>query len=200
MPILKVPEPYAVNAAYSKVVDAARMIGEECIALNMFRVGVDDETSPRCVCFNDVYENIQQRECPSCFGTSFVGGVKEAWRVWAIINDNRDQEDMRRQGGIYLESHNTVQIEPWPALYEQDYLVRVSQWDVNRNAPLQLADRFVIENSQNVSIRSGGLYGGSNSSQIAQVLNVKKLPRNHLIYRYNIMTSVQFPRTDGLQR
>jgi len=200
MPILKVPEPYAVNTAYSRVSDAARMLGEQCIALNMYRVGVDDDTAPRCVCFNDVYENTQQFDCPSCFGTTFSGGVKEAWRVWAIFNDNRNQEDIRRQGGIYLEGHNSVQTEPWPPLYQNDYLIRVPRWDLNRNAPLAFAERYTITDCQNVSVRSGSVYGNANSLQVAQAIQAKLLPPSHPMYGYNIMTNIQFPRKDGQPR
>jgi hypothetical protein len=197
MPLLKVPEPYAVNTAYAKVADAARMIGEEIIALNMYRVGVDDETAPRCVCFNDVYENSQQYECPSCFGTTFSGGVKAAWRIWAIFNDVRNDPEHIAKAGVYLKGTSSVQTEPWPALYENDYLVRVSSWDIGKNSPLTFAERYLVQDSQNFSIRSGNMYGNADMLQVAQLVSANLLPPNHFIYRFNIMAQVQFPRADG---
>lgn len=198
--VIRTVQSYAANTMYARAKEAAQTVGEEVIVLSMYHVGIDEGTQPRCTCYNGVYENSQQWECPLCFGTTFQDGVKEAWRVWAIINDNRNQDERLKQGGVYLEGHNQVQLEPWPPVMEQDYIVRVKEWNTNTNVPLTFGRRLMCGVSQNISVRTGNYYGNGNMSQIAQTVEVKLLPPNHIIYGFDILANVEFPRFDGEMR
>lgn len=197
--LIKIPEDYASNTMYSKVKEAAQYIGEECIGLVMYHAGIDDvgpTPRPRCVCFNEVYTDTQQFDCPYCYGTTFAGGVKEAWRIWSIWDDDENPIERSKFGGFYDPHAFTVQTEPWPAFYEGDYLLRVSQWDTNKQAPVAFDGFYKTTNAAQITIRTGNRYGNSNSDQIAQKLKVVSQPDSAPINKYDVVENINFSRAD----
>lgn len=199
--VIRVPENYTSYNVASKVKEAAQIMGEEMIGLVTYRVGIDELTQPRCVCFNDVYDQTQNYQCPYCYGTTFAGGIKESWRTWGIINDdkNRDLVNSEKQG-IFNTHKFSAQVEPFPSYMEGDFIVRVHQWDTNRAIPLTLAERYVITDVKQYSIRTGNRYGLSNQDQISQELQLDILPASHPIYKFDVKPNETYPRWDGEPR
>lgn len=198
--LIRVPESYGVNFAYANCKQTMQALGEEILLFRMYHVNDDAETQPRCgVCYDDVYKADEDPNCPYCYGTTFQGGIKEVWRVWAIVDDETQDEKISKTGIWQNETHQ-VQTEPYPPLNENDYIRRIRAWDTNRQAPLELGNYFKIGPVDPVSVRTGNRYGQSDFDRIAQKFQASLLPKTHVIYNYDVRTEVNFPRYDLEQR
>lgn len=197
--IIRVPEPYASNQMYSRIKEASQILGEEFIALSMYHVNRDEENQPRCACFDSDYGANQSATCPYCYATTFAGGIKEVWRVWGIMTDD-DEDETKSKNGVWMKEGHQVQLEPWPELIQNDYILRVKQWDTSRQAPLILGSFYVISSMQDVTLRTGNRYGGSAEDRIAQKATISLLPESHPINTFQVQTEVTFPRYDGQPR
>lgn len=174
-------------------------MGEEMIAIRMYHVNIDADTQPRCVCYNDVYADGQEKTCGLCYGTTFAGGIKEVWRVWGIVTDDNQNEKIDKVGVWQAEDHR-IQMEPWPVLTQNDYILRVQQWDTSRQAPLILGRFYKLTNVEEVTVRTGNRFGTANADRIAQRVNASILPKTHVINKFDVETDVTFPRYDGQPR
>jgi hypothetical protein len=181
---------------YSRIKESYQAVGEQIIILHMFHPSVDRGTQPDCVCFNDIYGQEQSVDCPYCYGTTLAGGIKEAWRSWAIVNDD-DENEKKSQYGVWQNEGHSVQLEPFPDMMQNDYIVRVEQWDSTQQIPLIIGRRYLVSSMQDITLRTGNRFGGSERGRIAQKANISILPKEHIIYGYDIRTDVAFPRYDG---
>jgi hypothetical protein len=198
--IVKVPESYASAQVYSRIKEAAQKIGEELIAFSMYHVNRDEGTQPRCACYDNIYGSSQNFECPLCYGTTFAGGIRDVWRVWGIITDDANSETIRKDG-VWSDENHTVQTEPYPNLYQHDYVLRIPRWDSARGIPLIFGKFYEITNDVlDVSIRTGNRYASANVDRVAQKFDMKVLPENHPINRVSVRNDLVFPRYDGQPR
>lgn len=198
--LIRVPENYAVSFGYANIKQTYQAIGEELILLRMYHVNTDSQTQPRCgVCYDDVYKNNEDPNCPYCYGTTFQGGVKEAWRAWGIVDDQNEDEKISKTGVWQNETHQ-VQTEAHPQLNQNDYMIRIKEWDTNRQEPLEIGSYYKIGPVDPVSVRTGNRFGQTNQDRIAQKFQASLLPRTHVIYNYDIRKEVTFPRYDQQPR
>jgi hypothetical protein len=197
--IIKVPAQYAVNQVYANIKNAMQLLGEECLLLRMIHVN-DAGDQPRCsTCYNDVYKQIEDPNCLNCYGTTFEGGIREVWRVWAIFDD-QTQDEKKAKDGVWGNEDHEVQTEPFPELQQNDYAIRVKQWDSIKQAPLELGLRYRLGPVSPVSVRTGSRFSMTNSDRVAQKFHAIMLPISNVIYSYNIALEVQFPRYDNQRR
>ncbi len=198
--ILRVPQQFAVNFAYNNVKHVMQTMGEEVIALKMYHVNDDEETQPRCgICYDDVYQNNNSATCAYCYGTTFQGGVKEVWRIWAVFSDQTEDVKKDKTGYWQNENHN-LQMEGYPALQMDDYVIRVKAWDSFKQAPLELGKYYRLGAVRPISVRTGIRFGGTNWDRVGQKTEAFVLPKTEIIYQYDVKTEVTFPRYDGAQR
>ena len=202
--IIRLPEVYAANTAYSRVKEGMQLIGEEVLAFDMFHINDKNDNGsplnwPRCACYNEYYNQTQDITCPYCYGTTFQGGVRSVWRIWANLSDDRPGEEFNKTGIWNKEGHSS-QFEPFPVLEDNDYILRVRQWDDSKAAPVILGSFYKLTNVQPITVSTGNRYRTSNSDRMAQTAEIMLLPPEASIYQFDVRTEITFPRYDGQVR
>jgi len=199
MPNLRLPQAYANAFAAQSVRDALASMGEEAILLSTYHLFADLGTQPRCRNFNSVYEQEDHWNCVRCYGTTFEGGIKNFARGWAIFTDHPLDEKYTKTGE-WTPDDRSAQLENEPKLLQHDYIVRVQQWD-NTHSPVVWGDRYVIDEVQELTLRTGNQYGQNHSVDCyGQQAKIHRLPTNHPIFNYNIPLGVPVMRVDSLPR
>lgn len=188
MAVIRLPQPYANNHASMQNIEALQTLGEEAIFLTMYHENVDAGIQPRCsVCFDERYNQGDKYKCPTCYGTTFEGGVKRAGRVWCIFGDAVGKEDFNRRG-VWNQDQRAVQLEVTPIALEHDYIIRVRQWS-DTHVPLYLGERYVVDEVQIRSVRTGSRYGQVHGvDHMGQMSIMSKVDPNHPIQLYTVST------------
>jgi len=196
MAVIRLPQPYANNHVSMQNIEALQTIGEQIIYLSMFHVNIDGDNQPRCTdCYDEDYNQQDQFKCPTCFGTTYEGGVKAACRVWAVVGDAQNIEDFS-QKGVFNKERVTAQVEITPITMSNDYIVRVNKWS-NTNVPLELGDRYIIEDVSVRSVRTGARLGQVyETDHFGQRTYMSRVDPNHPINLYEISTTEPMPRLD----
>lgn len=146
----------------------------------MYRPTIDKD-AVRCSCYNTVYSQGDTSNCTLCFGTTFLGGVKEVNRVWVIFADSLNAEQLRRRGE-WLPDEREIQIDSVPKLYQNDYIVRVLDWTNHI-----YGERFVLKTVDESSIRTGRRHDLTHDiDNIAQKARGQALSHNEPIYQYQV--------------
>lgn len=196
MAVIRLPQPYANNHVSMQNMEALQTVGEQVIYLTMFHVNIDHETHPRCgTCYDPDYNQQDQFKCPTCYGTTYQDGVKAVSRIWSIVGDAQNQEDFSRQG-VWNKERVTAQFEITPTTMTNDYIIRVTKWS-NTNVPLELGDRYVIEDVGVRSVRTGARLGQvPRQDFFGQKTYMSKVDPNHPIQLYPVDLTVPMPRLD----
>jgi hypothetical protein len=190
--VVRVPRQHTVDRTTKQVMESMQSVGEECIALTMFHPSVD-ETQPRCSeCYDPIYKQNAKSDCSSCFGTTIEGGVKYVQRAWATFTESTNEEKYTKRGA-WQPDEREVQIEAFPQLARHDYLVRVKRWDLNFG-PLELADRYILGTVTEVVLHAGSRFSQQDIDKVGQKSSLQMLPKNHVIYRYEIPLEIPIPR------
>lgn len=186
MAVVRLPQPYANNQQSMHNIEALQTVGEEVIYLSMFHVNIDGDTVPRCTtCYDEDYNQQDKFRCETCYGTTYEGGVKQACRAWAVVGDAQNIEDFT-QKGVFNKERVTSQLEITPITMSNDYIVRVVKWS-DTHVPLQLGDRYIIEDVTLRSIRTGARYGQVyEQDYFGQKTYMSKVDPNHPIMLYPI--------------
>lgn len=184
MAVIRIPQPYTSAWMANNTREAFMTMGEETILLHTYHVLADLGTIPRCGCFNSTYEQSGNWECPHCYGTTFLGGIKSSYRMWGIFADHPIDETYSKQGQ-WTADDRSVQIEAEPTIMRHDFLIRVRQWD-NLHNPISFGDRYVIGEVNQLTLRTGNLYGqqDDHADSYGQKANLHRLPPNHPIQQY----------------
>jgi hypothetical protein len=191
--IIRTPQQYFVNNMVRNVQDAMITLGEECITLTMYHIGDDEKTQPRCdECYDTVYKSSETFNCPECYGTTFAGGVKQAYRAMAIFSDAPNFEDFKKVGESDFQAHK-IQLEATPHLKENDYVVRVLEWeptlvgdDIQVPYPRRIGPIYALDSVKEITLRTGTRYGQNGTDKIGHTSTAHELPRTHPIYNYVI--------------
>lgn len=196
MAVIRLPQPYANNHVAMQNMEALQTVGEQIIYLSMFHVNIDGENHPRCTdCYDPDYNQQDQFKCPTCYGTTYEGGVKVASRAWAIVGDAQNIEDFTRQG-VFNKERVTAQLEITPVTMSNDYIIRVTKWS-NTNVPLELGDRYIIEDVGVRSVRTGARHGQVyRQDYFGQKTYMSKVDPNHPIQLYPVSLTDPVPRLD----
>lgn len=186
MAVIRIPQPYTSAWIANSTREALMTVGEECILLHTYHVYDDLETQPRCGCFNSAYEQSARWDCPHCYGTTFLGGIKDSYRVWAVFSDHPMDETYSKQG-MWTADDRSVQIEAEPAIMRHDFLIRVMQWD-NLHNPLSYGDRYIVGEVNQLTLRTGDQYGQQNNhaDSYGQKANLHRLPPGHPLQQYTV--------------
>jgi hypothetical protein len=191
MPRIDLPENYSVSLARQAIRDSLLSHGEECVALQMYHVGQDENKADRCPqCFDDIYKQSDISNCTDCYGTTFAGGVKSAVRVWAMFTDHVVAEQVG-QNGVWTPDQRDVQIEPFPALTEHDFIVRIRMWDA-LHKPIEIEGYYGVQQVTRNSLRTGNRFGQWGWDVVGQKATITELQKNSPIYAYPVV-GVQFP-------
>lgn len=185
MPVIRLPRQHTVSRARAQFLEAAQTVGEVVILLSMYHASVDTGTVPRCtVCYDSVYQQSDTSICTNCFGTTFEGGIKAVSRGWAIVVDNVLDQQFRKRGQWNDDDRN-LQLEPVIPFMDHDYIIRVKRWDPQFR-PLQLGDRYIVEDIDEISLRTGSRYGQQVIDVYALKSRMRALPTEHVIYQYAV--------------
>lgn len=197
MPGRRLPEPYSVNYLRSAVKDSLSYLGEQAILLSMYHVIPDEGVRERCRCYDDLYEDTTEFLCPDCYGTTFAGGVKHAYRVWAMFTDATNSEEQTKTG-VWNPDKRQVQLEWYPPLQQRDYVVRVppNRWSPDLTAPLSVAGIYRIGEVASNSLRQGQYEGQTPLDLHGQKGTVELVANDYSIHRYPLV-GTSFPRYDG---
>lgn len=191
-------EPYAIRQARESVRDSLRSHGEEAVLLHMYHANEVQDEVPRCHCFDDVYKQGDRYDCPDCFGTTFLGGVAQAYRAWAIFTDANDVETFGKRG-LWHPIASSVQTEHLPDLWQRDYIVRVARWTADHRVA-EIDGIYVLKSVVNESLRTGGgIKAQTVYDTIGQRADLSMVAENMPIHKYPAK-GVQFTRFDGRPR
>jgi hypothetical protein len=196
MPIIRRPKPHERNHFARGFVDSAQRLGEQIIALKMFKSSDPNNSSrQKSEHWDEVYQQVDyfDRE-NNDYGNVFNGGVDQAYRIWSIWNESTDGEQYSKRGEFLAEKRE-VQTEPWPELVQHDYLIRVKRWSPT-GVPLELHPfRYVITTPvTDATVHTGGQLSQTDADRWGQRFSVSALPENHPIYEYSVDLTQPFPR------
>ena len=197
MPVVKLPEPYAIRLARQSVRDSLMSHGEECVLLHMYHANEVQDVVPRCFCFDDVYKQGDKYDCPRCYGTTFDGGVASAYRAWAIFTDAQDVETFGKRG-LWHPVASSVQTEHLPDLWQRDYVIRVARWTADHRVD-EVDGIYVLKQVTNESLRTGAMHAQTVYDTIAQRAELSMIAENMPIYLYPAVGQ-RFDRFDGRTR
>lgn len=191
-------EPYAIRMARESVRDSLRAHGEECILVHMFHVAEVQDKQPRCpVCYDDVYKQGERFDCPECFGTTFQGGINQAFRAWGMFGDSADTESFNKRG-MWHPIARTLHTEHFPDMWQRDYVVRVTQWSADHR-PLGIEGIYVLKEVANETLRTGPHFGQAELHAVGQRADLQKISDAMPIHNYPVIGKV-FNRFDGRPR
>lgn len=193
MSVVRLPQPYANSSASMQNMEALQNLGEEVIYLSMYHPSIDFENFPRCPNYDRDYNQDDHFKDNLCYGTTYLGGVKLACRVWAIIGDAMKMEDLSRQG-MYNKERVSAQWEVTPVSITKDYIIRVSKWSDN-HTPITLGQRYVVDDVSVRSLRTGSRMGQQYAQDyMGQKATIEKLDPNHPIQLYPVSLTTPVPR------
>jgi len=184
MAVVKLVEDYAVSQLRKDVRDAMVMTGELALVLQLFHPG-DDDTVPCPQCGDDIYKS-PEADCPSCYGTSFDGGVRQAIKVWTVFGDNVEGEKYGPRG-VWQTDNRTIQFEAFPAVSDHDVLVRIEEWSSD-GIPLAVKGFYMLQQVVVRSLRTGPRWGQQVADVVGQKAQVWELsPEHKMIRNYPII-------------
>ncbi|AVO24979.1 hypothetical protein KHQ84_gp039 [Rhodococcus phage Finch] len=195
-------EPYALRNARKAVRESLMAHGEEVIALRMYHVDPDQDSVPRCTCFDDVYRQSAEYNCNLCYGTTFQGGIKEMSRMWAMFSTDALAEKHDKRG-VWQPFAHGIHAEYSPMLMENDYIVRVAQWSSDYR-PLKVWQFYDLKTMTPESLRTGQQLGQDGNDYVGQRGRGSQLPDSHPIWNAwrngTINPDFSVPRLDGQRR
>jgi len=198
MPRIDLTEPYAIRQARQSVRDSLMSHGEECVLLHMYHVNEVQDKHPRCpVCYDDIYKQGEKYDCPRCYGTTFDGGVMRANRAWALFTDSNDAETFGKRG-LWHPIASTFQTEPFPDLWQRDYVIRVARWTQDHRVA-DVDGIYVMKQVVNESLRTGAMRGQTAYDTIGQRADLSLIADTMPIYLYPTQ-GVKFDRFDERPR
>lgn len=191
-------EPYAIRLARQSIRDSLMSHGEEYIALHMHHVNEAQGKVDRCpACFNDIYKQGDKFDCPTCYGTTFDGGVAAVWRAWGIFTDSDDSETFGKRG-MWHPMASKIHTEHVPDLWQRDYAIRVTGWTLDHR-PTGIDAIYVFKDVKNESLRTGNRRGQTDFDNVSQIAELQLIAEEMPIYKFPVTGRV-FPRYDGKVR
>ena len=198
MPRIELPEPYAIRQARQSVRDSLMSHGEECVLLHMHHANEAQDVVPRCpACYDDIYKQGDRYDCSRCYGTTFDGGVAQAFRAWAIFTDAVDVETFGKRG-FWHPIASSIQTEHLPDLWQRDYVIRVNRWTADHRVA-EVDGIYVLKQVTNESIRTGAMRAQTNYDTIAQRAELSMIAENMPIHLFPTV-GIRFDRFDGRPR
>lgn len=182
---IKLIEPYHITQTRKDVRDAMMMTGEMCILLQCYHPSNDPDAARCQVCYNAVYKQAKEYDCPHCYGTTYEIGIKEAARVWGVFTQDDNDEPVTKHG-VWDSNQRTAQFEAYPLLTQRDYVVRVSRWSKDY-VPQAIDGVYQVGPVKVTTIRTGGGFDDQNYAAVGQVAQLSKMPLNSPIYRYQVI-------------
>src|ERR1700758_5364351 len=100
---IKLVESFAVSQLRQFIRESMQYYGEQCILLQMYHVASDlgpgDPKPARCPdCYSDAYGGCERATCDVCYGTTFLGGVRQASIVQGMFSDKQVPEEYGKLG------------------------------------------------------------------------------------------------------
>lgn len=183
MAVIKLVEDYAVTSLRNDVRDSLMMAGEQAILLQLFHSG-DPDAHPCPQCGDDLYKS-PEMNCPSCYGTTFDGGVRVATKVWALFTDD-DMDEVRTNRGEVQPFVRSFQTEAFPLLVEHDVVARVKSWDQDAT-PAELNGYYILQKVTRRSLRTGARAGQFPHDVVAQKAQLSQVPDGSPLTRYPVL-------------
>lgn len=187
--------------------EALQWYGEECIVRLLWRAEdavlglveycTDCQDSPNPANpsssiqnrVSKVYRQSGNSYCPTCYGTTFVGGFKPiAYHLYMLASDTPEVRSNLSTGQFWQENPR-VQMSWYPTIRTGDLVARVQQW--NGDVPTSITTRYQVSTVNPVTIRTGpGVTAPapwtagvtSNSITVNQVCTLENLWPGHPYY------------------
>jgi hypothetical protein len=182
--VIKLVEDYAVSQLRKDVRDAMMLAGEQSVLLQLYHPG-DPDTVPCPQCGDDIYYS-PEVDCPSCYGTTFAGGVRTAMKVWALYGD-KDIAEQIGPRGTWQPDQREVTFEAFPMVTEHDVLARVRSWAPDGTVAA-LEGYYRLQKLQRRSLRTGNRFGQYSWDVVSQKAQVTELnSESEAIARYPVL-------------
>lgn len=126
--------------AKTAIEDAHSYLGHPVIIRRRIR---PEDNLPRCPdCYDEVYDQSRNENCPNCWGTTFEGGYFPPERSIAIFRELQERLELTRNGIVrVLVPQVTMPAEP--KVREGDLIVRVDKSGKEK-------DRFWIKDVESI--------------------------------------------------
>lgn len=184
---IKLVEDYAITTLRNDVRDSLSMAGEQVVVLQLFHAG-DPDAVPCAQCGDDTYRSAET-DCPSCYGTTFQGGVRLAMKAWALFSDHEVAEQVGNRG-TYQPDKREVQFEAFPLTVEHDVVVRVRQWNADGSVSV-VEGYYMLQTVTRRSLRTGARFGQATWDVVAQKAQLSELnPNMKMITDYPIVGKI----------
>lgn len=196
MALIRLPQQYATNRQAQAVRDAMMMIGEEAILLVMYHPAVDEGKQPRCHrCYDADYAENADYMCQVCYGTTFEGGIKRMGRVWTIISDNTNAQELLQRFGEFEDDERLVQFEALTEVHQHDFVARVQQWTRDHRVaalgPLMSIDSVPSPHS----LRTGNRFGNGPFDDYGVSTKASIVHKLHPLHSLNLI-GTPIPRVE----
>ena len=132
--VIRVDQPHTRGWFSQCVQDANQIVGERVIAFEMWNSQNAPADLPRCPdCYDDVYDQSDGTggQCPRCFGTTYLGGVRMAHFTSAIISAYDTTSLYDQKLGEYDSSSVYGNFAADVHLHDKDYVMLIDGWDVD---------------------------------------------------------------------
>lgn len=191
-------EPYAVRLARQSIRDSLMSHGEECVLIHTWHVNEGEGVQPRCpACWNDIYKQGERFDCDKCYGTTFEGGIKTAYRGWAIFTDSNDDESFTKRG-LWHPMASSMHTEHQPDLWKRDFVIRVNRWSPDHRV-LEVDGIYVMKQVTNESLRTGNAHGQTSLDNVSQIADLDRISDDMPISKFPVIGQ-RFDRWDGRVR
>ena len=142
--------------------EALEAEGELAIYYQMYNPQ-NSEGVPRCThCLNGAYQQSDwgaSMICPWCFGTTFEGGIRQAWFT-PLLFSKPDVRDDRHPYGDLAEQTSDLYLPDFISAWKGDFAVRINGFNIASQNPFKVTPEAVevwkIETPQ-VSVVKDGL-------------------------------------------
>ena len=101
--------------------------GEECVLLHAYHVNPDYDTQPRCPeCYDDLYQAGSKNDCGTCYGTTFLGGVKDGPPGLGDLHRRQRRGGLHQARRVAPDRAQACTPSTIPDIWQHDFIVRVT--------------------------------------------------------------------------
>lgn len=184
-------EPYAVKFARQSIYDSLNSHGEVGVVLKAYHPhdGTGDPVFERCSCYDDIYKT-RDYNCDLCGGTSFRGGIEEAYYSPLIVTDTSLNETQGKQG-VYTQDTRQVHLPYLPGVMQGDFVARVSRWE--GRTPSVIEGIYKLGEVTQVSLRTGIQFAQNPYDVVGSRAHISRLDESHPIYSFDLKKIAKHP-------
>lgn len=126
------------------------------------------------------YKQSGNSYCPTCYGTTFVGGFKPTcYHLYMLAADTQQVRSNLSTGQFWKDNPN-VQFSWFPEIRTGDLVFRVNTW--TNGVPTAIGDRFIVSAVTPQTIRTGPGVSYDTTKIVNQMCTIENMPPGHPYY------------------